>query len=67
MGYIAVISSGSPCHAVMHDASRPWAVVNCEHGSGRVLSVFSRHETKKGACISAGKRVANRKREESRS
>ena len=60
--YIAVIQTG-PAHNVVLDAARPWAVVLYNPETQAVVGVCSRHETYKGACVAAGKRVANAKRE----
>lgn len=60
--YISVIQTG-PAHRMVFDAARPWAVVRYNPDGNFVQEVYSRHETYKGACVAAGKRVAAAKRE----
>ncbi len=55
--YLAVVRTDVDFRNLMHDAARPYAVVECDKISGRVTHVVSRHATYRGAAIACGKRV----------
>jgi hypothetical protein len=55
--YLSVVNTGDCSYSAMYDATRPYAVVEVKRDGGGIIRVLSRHETKRGACISCGKRA----------
>jgi hypothetical protein len=47
----------TPSYSLVHDAARPFAVVEVSKETGLPTHVLSRHETSRGAAIACGKAI----------
>ncbi len=58
--YLAVVNTSGRGAHLMHDAARPWAVVNVNTATKHINFVMARYTTKRGAAIACGKANARR-------
>jgi hypothetical protein len=47
----------TPSSNLVHDAARPYAVVEVSKETGKITHVRSRHETSRGAAVACGKAI----------
>lgn len=51
--YLSVVTT--PSYGLVHDAARPYAVVEVSKETGKITHVVNRYETHRGAAVACGK------------